>query len=513
MWVWVKRGIIAFLALWVLLVLALVAVITFGPISSPVAIFNALFGSGIASPDSSTVHQRLKVPAGFSIGQYASGLQKIRFMEFSETGDLLVSQSREGKVLLLKRDSDNDGVHNGVSVLLQQLKRPHGLAFYRDRQGQDWLYVAESNAVGRVPFDHQQGQLSGEYQHIITGLSDNGNHWSKSILIQDGVLYLSMGSTCNVCEEADERRATIMRFNADGSAGEIFATGLRNSVGLAISPWNGELYATDNGRDLLGDDYPVCELNLIEQDGFYGWPYINGFGDMDPDYGEGKEMLLNTAISPVFGFRAHNAPLGIEFIRNANMPTGYERSALVALHGSWNRREPDGYKVVSLHWLDDGSIISQDFLSGFELDGNIIGRPVDIAEGPDGCVYISDDYAGTIYRVCYGISQDTLDTNLSNPLPDPQWLALTPTEVVESHKQGEALYTLNACSTCHQLNGEGNNSGKKLENLHHRYTMATLSDYFLTPNPPMPQYDLSEQQRRDLAIYLLSEQRTDTLDP
>ncbi len=504
MFVWLKRGITAFLIIWVVLVLGLVAFMSFGPISSPAAILNALFGFGTESPDQATIEQRLSVPDGFSIGQYASGLKKVRMMEFSREGDLVVSQPREGNVLLLKRDNNQDGRHDGSTVLLDNLTRPHGLEFY-----ENWLYIAESNAVGRVAFNHQTGELTGPYERIVTGLTDNGNHWTKSIRIRDGYLYVSMGSTCNVCIEKDERRATIMRFDTDGQNGEIFASGLRNSVGMDFAPWDGSLYATDNGRDLLGDDYPVCELNKIERNHFYGWPFINGFGDLDPDLGEGKESLLDDAVSPAFGFRPHNAPLGMRFIRQANMPAGYDNSALVALHGSWNRSTPDGYKVISLHWSPDGTIRSQDFMTGFEANGSIIGRPVDIAEGPDACLYVSDDYSGTIYRVCYGQDQNTLSDNTQEPLEDPQWQTLSSDEINESHKQGEALYALNACSSCHLLNGEGNHSGKKLQQLRQRYTLNTLKDYFLSPNPPMPQYDLSETQRRDLAIYLLSEESGD----
>ncbi|GAB3094540.1 c-type cytochrome [Aestuariicella hydrocarbonica] len=500
MLVWIIRAIKVFLIIWALLVLALVAFISFGPVSSPAAVFNAIFGLGSKSPDAQTVETTLSVPQGFSLGQYATDLKAIRFMEFSSTGDLIVSQPRKGKVLLLKRDADQDGQNDGVSVLLDHLNRPHGLAFH-----QDWLYIAESDAIGRIPFNHQSGTLSGTYERIITGLTDNGNHWTKSIRIKDGSLYVSMGSTCNVCEEKDPRRATIMRFDLDGNNGEIYASGLRNSVGLDFAPWDGQLYATDNGRDLLGDDYPVCELNKIEHGGFYGWPYINGFGDPDPDFGEQQKALQATAIDPAFGFRPHNAPLGIRFLSKMQRPADYERSALVALHGSWNRTQPDGYKVVSLHWDQDGNISSDDFLSGFETDGNIIGRPVDIAEGPDGCAYVSDDYAGTIYRVCYGIEQDTLNTQNDRQADDPQWHALSPQARQQSAKQGEALYALHACSSCHQLNGEGNPEGKKLHALHSRYTLSSLSVYFLTPNPPMPQYDLTARQRHELAVYLLSQ--------
>ncbi len=170
---------------------------------------------------------------------------------------------------------------DGQRVLLKDLDGPHGLAL------QDgWLYVAERSAVGRVRFDQASGQLAGNYEYLLTGLTKDGQHTTRTIGIgPDGRLYLSQGSTCNVCDEKDPRRATMMRLEPDGTGGEIHATGLRNSVGFDWAPWNGALYATDNGRDLLGDDFPPDELNRIERGAFYGWPYVNGFNVVDPDLG------------------------------------------------------------------------------------------------------------------------------------------------------------------------------------------------------------------------------------
>ena len=366
-------------------------------VSNPKMLLQVALGNGVAVADTWRVTQRLHMPAGFSVAVYARDLAGARMLRFTAAGDLLVSRPRAGSVELLARDPANLQQAAGRRVLLSGLSRPHGIDI-----ADGWLYVGETDAIGRVRFDEKTGALRGDYQRIVTGLTGNGNHWSKTVRIgPDGYLYVAQGSTCNVCAESDARRATIMRFQRDGSGGEIYARGLRNSVGMDWAPWSQQLYATDNGRDLLGDDFPPCELNRIEQSGFYGWPYINGFGVLDPDLGKGKEALLPTAIAPAFGFRAHNAPLGMHFLRNAKLPAGYERTALVALHGSWNRSSPDGYKVVALHWRADGTIEQTDFLTGFEDNGNVIGRPVDIAEGPDGAIYISDDYAGVIYRVVY----------------------------------------------------------------------------------------------------------------
>ena len=354
-----------------------------------------IFGRGRSAPPPESLGTRIRAREGLSVGLFAEGIPNARFLRFTPAGDLLVSQPREGVVLLLERDADGDGRADGRRVVLDGLDRPHGLEIH-----DGWLVVAEGSAIGRVRFDAAARAPSGEYAHVVTGLPTGGNHWTRSVRIgPDGWMYVSIGSSCNVCEESDPRRAAILRTRPDGSGEEIFATGLRNAVGFDWRPGTGDLYATDNGRDLLGDDFPPCELDRVVAGGFYGWPYANGANVPDPDLGVGHEERIRSAIPPAHAFRAHNAPLGIAFVRRPDAPADLAGAALVALHGSWNRTRKDGYKVVSLHWKPDGSIEERDFLVGFEEDGDVIGRPVDVAEGPDGAFYVSDDYAGAIYRV------------------------------------------------------------------------------------------------------------------
>jgi len=349
---------------------------------------------------------RLQVPVGFQFSVFASDVPNARVLRFTKMGDLLVSNPGNDRVLLLTRDQNGDGQYDSKKVLLDKkrvpdFKDPNGIDFYQDNRQQDWLYVAESESIGRIKFDHNKGEVIGKYERIITGLPGGGNHWKKTLRFgADGWLYVAMGSSCNVCVEKDKRRASIVRYQPDGSGEEIYATGLRNSEGF---DWNvqGELYATDNGRDLLGDDFPPCELNRIVRAGFYGWPFTNGNKIKDPDYGANRDAEIASSLAPVHGFNAHNAPLGMTFIHHTNMPDEYRSAAFVALHGSWNRSKKDGYKVVSLHWQSDGKIIEKDFLSGFLKDDNVIGRPADVVEGTDGAIYISDDFAGAIYRVAY----------------------------------------------------------------------------------------------------------------
>lgn len=472
-------------------------------IGDPRMLLNAAIGKSIASPSGQTVTERLNVPPGFSVSLYARDLPMARFLRFTAGGDLLVSRPRAGEVVLLERSRNGAAQPAGRRVLLSGLNRPHGLDIH-----DGWLYIGENDAVGRVAFDETSGQLRGAYQRIVTGLTGEGNHWTKTVRVgPDGYLYLAQGSTCNVCEEEDPRRASIMRFKLDGSDGKIFATGLRNSVGMDWAPWDNSLYATDNGRDLLGDDFPPCELNRIQEGGFYGWPYINGFGVLDPTVGAGHEALLKTALSPVHGFRPHNAPLGMTFVRGAKLPAGYERAALVALHGSWNRSKPDGYKVVSLHWHDDGRIEEKDFLTGFERSGDVIGRPVDVAEGPDGAIYVSDDYAGAIYRVAYGEQARIAETAAvaAAPLVDEVLASLSEPQRRELATQGEQRFQQYRCAGCHDPRFAGGmRTIHPLNNLSARYTVQQLQAFLATPTPPMPVFPLSDDERQAVAVYLLT---------
>jgi len=470
-----------------------------------------LFGKTVDAPDENTVQGRFQAPDGYRVELYAEGLSHARFMRFSPDGSLLLSQPRQGQILHVLADRDGDGRSDGNRVLLKGLDRPHGLDFHGG-----YLYVGETGAIVRVPIS-ESGldtiSATGPVEPIVTGLPPGENHWTKTVRFgPDGGLYFHVGSSCNVCEEEDERRATIMRFEPDGSGGEIYASGLRNSVGFDWRPGTNELYATDNGRDLLGDDYPACELNRVERGGFYGWPYANanpdGSTDADPDFGEGNEDRVAATIAHAHAFGGHNAPLGITFLRSPATPPALQGAALVALHGSWNRSRLSGYKVVSLHWDAHGAITERDFLTGFEIDEDVIGRPADVIEGTDGSIYVSDDYAGAIYRVHRGEAGSA--ASLSVPAAQPRAID-NPLAELDAEAQerldlaGHALYVANACATCHEADQAlPGIVAKPLDGLGARYSLDTLTTFFLTPTPPMPVFDLSDEERRALAVHLLS---------
>ena len=278
-----------------------------------------LFGRGIEAPPAQTVAARLRGPAGTAVSRFAEDLPNVRFLRFTPGGDLLASLPRSGRVVRLLPDRDGDGRSDGRRDVVADLNRPHGFDLH-----DGWLYVAETDAIGRIRFDPSTGATSGVFERVVTGLPGGGNHWTRTLRFgPDGWMYVSIGSSCNACVEEDGRRATIMRFRPDGSGGEVFATGLRNSVGFDWRPEDGQIYATDNGRDLLGDDFPPCELNRVEKGGFYGWPVANGDRVPDPDLGKGQEARIAASIPPVHGFRAHNAPLGMTFLRGDGIPAEY----------------------------------------------------------------------------------------------------------------------------------------------------------------------------------------------
>lgn len=364
-------------------------------ISDRAMLWRMIRGESIPPPTAAVVASQLRAAPGFEVGIFATDLPSARLMVVAHGGQILLSQPRGGLVTVLEPDRDGDGRSDGRRLLFEGLDRPNGLDIH-----EGYLYVAEATEIFRIPFDSKTASVTGEREVLVTGLTADGSHWRKTARIgPDGSLYVGQGSTCNVCIEADPRRATVMRWPREGGEGQVIASGTRNPYGFDWAPWDQSLYATENGRDLLGDDLPPDELNRIVPGGFYGWPYRHGRDIVDPDYGATADPRLAKAIAPAHEFGAHTAPLGMRFLRHPARPAAYARTALVALHGSWNRSTPAGYAVVALDFDESGRVTERPFLDGFRGADGLIGRPVDIVEGGDGAIYVSDDYAGVIYRV------------------------------------------------------------------------------------------------------------------
>ena len=309
----------------------------------------------------------LKIPAGYKIEVFADGLTRPRLLAFEpESGDLYLTETGTGKVWnVTKRE-----------VVVQGIKNVHGIAFFEGD-----LYIASTTSIFRYRNE--------DLETLVSDLPSGGHYTATIAFGPDGKLYVSRGSSCNACEN-EVRRAAIIRFDKDGKNEEIFASGLRNDVGMAFHPQTGELWTTENGRDHLGDNLPPEEVNIIKKGKHYGWPYCYGQNIPDPQFG--TEEICAAKEPPHIEMPAHSAPLGMRFDEGA-------RNLYVAFHGSWNRSVPTGYKVVRITDLTGEPEIA-DYITGWRPKGQTAwGRPVDVIFDRDGNMFISDDHAGVIYRL------------------------------------------------------------------------------------------------------------------
>ncbi len=334
---------------------------------------------------------------GFSISIFAKDLPGVRVMRFDLFGNMWVSQRKEGLITLLEI---NDGVVANQIPVMKGLQNPHGLAF--DPEDPFMLYVAEEDKISRARV------YSEDRPRKIIDLPKGGNHVTRTIGFgPDGRLYVSIGSSCNVCIESDDRRAKIFSLDKDGNNFTEFARGLRNAVFFTWNFVDGRMWATEMGRDFLGDDLPPDEINIIEKGKNYGWPICYGKNIHDSDFDK-NVYVRNPCQEPfetpsMIDIPAHSAPLGLAFVGKEGWSEEYWYDLFVAYHGSWNRTEPTGYKVVRYKLDSDGVYRGrEDFVTGWlTQDGEALGRPVDILVQPAGIMYISDDKAGVIYRVTY----------------------------------------------------------------------------------------------------------------
>jgi len=281
-------------------------------------------------------------------------------------------------------------------VVVTGLNQPHGLAFHKGA-----LYVAATDGVARVALG-ADGKSTGSPVYV-NRYSGGGGHWSRTIVFgADSAMYVSVGSSCNLCVEQSSDRAAVLRFNEDGSGKRVFSSGLRNAVGLAVEPQTGALWASQNERDDLApnhEDLPPEEINILTDGADYGWPYCYGDRVPNPEYNDAARC--SRTVPPAAKLQAHSAPLGMSFLARASaLPDTYRGDLLIAYHGSWNRSTPTGAKVVLVHVSGGKPGAVEDFITGWQrADGSRWGRPVDIAVASDGSVMISDDTGGAIYRL------------------------------------------------------------------------------------------------------------------
>jgi len=337
---------------------------------------------------------QIQLPPGFSISIYADGVENARQLALGDNGTVFAGSRKAGKVWAI-RDTDGDQRADEVKLVAEGLEMPSGLEF---KDGA--LYVGAVNQVLR--YDDIESNLDQvPVAVVVTGaLPDKKHHgWKYLRFGPDGKLYIPVGAPCNVCDE--EGFAEIRRMNADGSDMEVYATGIRNSVGLAFNPENDELWFTDNGRDLLGDDIPADELNHAPKQGMhFGFPYCHQGDLLDEEFGKGKNC--SDYVAPATKLDPHGAALGLTFYTGEMFPEDYKHRIFVTQHGSWNRSEKSGYQIRVLEVTADGSVLdNQVFASGWLQGQDAWGRPNDVMVMPDGALLVSDDSAGVIYRIAY----------------------------------------------------------------------------------------------------------------
>ena len=354
-----------------------------------------------------TSQSPIVLPDGFSISIYAENLIDPRVMIFDQNKNIIVSVPSEGKIMFVPNKSSSRT--NKPIVLLDDLNQPHGLAFYCKQDCK--LYVAETNAISVYDYDYNNLTLTNREK--LFDLPGGKNHFSRTLLIEniDGEdkLLIAVGSSCNVCNETDIFRAKILSSNLDGSDLKVFSSGLRNSVFMAVNPFSKQIWATEMGRDLLGNDIPPDEINIIKQNQNYGWPICYGKNIHDTEFDK-NTYIRNPCMEPFeipsyIDIPAHSAPLGLAFIPNGlSWPEKYKKSLYVAFHGSWNRTTPTGYKVVRYKLDLKGEVFdedAEDFIYGWLTKNGANGRPVDILFDENLGMFISDDKAGVIYLVSY----------------------------------------------------------------------------------------------------------------
>jgi glucose/arabinose dehydrogenase len=407
-----KKRLLTLLLLCCMVLLVLVALFSWknlrgvGPaLRSPAGDIARLIGEADAVNRTKTP---LTLRKGFTISVFARGLGRPRVMVFDPAGTLLVTVPSKGRVVALP-DRDRDGTADRIVEVIGGLDQPHGMAF---RCSPDCgLYIAEEDQVNVYSYDPKD--LKAVKQKKIANLPEGGHHTRTLLFLpepRDDRLLVSAGSSCNVCLEDDWRRAKILVVPAGGGDLRAFASGLRNAVFMAIHPKTKKVWATEMGRDMLGDDLPPDEINIIEEGRDYGWPFCYGKNIRDPDFnpGKGKSCREPETFPSYIDVPAHSAPLGLSFFPEDGWPEDFRNNLLVAFHGSWNRSVPTGYKIVRYRLDEEGRYLgAEDFVTGWlTRDGTALGRPVDIIIRPDGTIFVSDDKAGVIYR----ITRDSTET-------------------------------------------------------------------------------------------------------
>jgi len=373
-----------------------------------------------------------KVPPGFKVERFATGLHNPRLLRVAPNGDIFIAESYANQIRVM-RAADGAHVPERAEVFATDLKQPFGIAFWPPGPNPKFLYVGNTNSIVRFPYQVGDLQARGPAETIVPvipsgGHLTGGGHWTRDVAFSpDGSkMFVSVGSLSNDAENfrrlplpesiqyaklhglgsllgTEEHRANVLQFNADGTGMRIFATGIRNCVGMAINPTSGDLWCSTNERDGLGDDLPPDYITHVQDNGFYGWPWYYIGNHEDPRHKGERPDLAGKVITPDVLLQAHSASLEMTFYDGQQFPREYRGDAFAAEHGSWNRAHRTGYKVIRVI-MRDGKATGEyeDFMTGFVTsDGNAWGRPVGVAVAHDGSLLVTDDASGTLWRISY----------------------------------------------------------------------------------------------------------------
>jgi glucose/arabinose dehydrogenase len=389
----------------------------------PGATPSAANGSHVVPRPSSAIPQ---VPAGFKIELFAEGLNGPRQMRVAPNGDIFVAETRSGSIRVLRR-TDGNAKPSVNAIYASGLHQPFGIAFFPNGDNPQWVYVANTDSVVRFPYASGDIKAAQKPEIVVAQLPHGYGHSTRDIVFSNDNqrMMVSVGSASNVAEgignppgglpswrdqhplgaswESEVDRADVLAFDPDGKHQGVFATGIRNCVGLAVHPTSGDLYCSTNERDGLGDNLVPDYVTRVREGGFYGWPWFYIGGNEDPRHAGERPDLKGKITVPDVLIQPHSASLGLTFYNAKAFPTEYAGDGFAAEHGSWNRSKRTGYKVIRIR-LKDGVPTGeyQDFITGFVVnDSDVWGRPVGVAVAHDGALLVSEDGNGTIWRVTY----------------------------------------------------------------------------------------------------------------
>jgi Raf kinase inhibitor-like YbhB/YbcL family protein len=364
---------------------------------------------------------KLKVPAGFRITSFARDLGNVRVLAVAPDGTVYATRRDEGDVIMLR--DPGDGGAAGAPVRVASRSGLHGIALHAGK-----AYLATVHEIFRA--DVRPDGHFGPLEMLIHDLPDGGQHNTRTVQIgPDEMMYISVGSTCNECAEANPEAATILRATLDGKSRAVFASGLRDTIGWGWHPETGELWGMDHGIDWWGDDLPPEELNHIEKGKRYGWPYFYADNQMNPRLippgGLLRSEFRAKSVPMVLGYTAHAAPMQLSFYTGTQFPSAYRGDAFISFHGSWNRKPSSGYEVVRIRFKNGEPTGFEPFVTGFLTGQGEVGRPFGNALAKDGSLLVGDDRAGVIYRVSYvGGAASAKTSALPTAVPSPPAIAM-----------------------------------------------------------------------------------------